>query len=418
MSAAVAAALQQRLKRALPGANAQDVSNSLWALSRLGWRLEGELAAAAGAAAQRTAPLMGPQAVSNSLWAYGSRGWQLGDAAAAELRQRLVEVLPSSPPQAVANSLAAASRLGWRLDGRLAAAAEAALLRTLPHSTAEGVADALWAHGHARWQLGSPSQAAFADQLVRVLPRASPAQLGDVCKALGRLRWDPGADVVAAAAAAVQRLLEASLQCCTLAGAADAAALGAAAAAAAAARDVPAAAAASVVQPLRNLLWSLAELRLSPPERLTHLTTEWIAVQLGCCDDSQLSAVTQGGTQPAAVHVCDLLYCLARLGAEVDGDLLGAAVQRRVILLAGQCRAAFGGCMCCYGGRRQHSSERGDAFSAGTSTQLTLSHPLPYHAGAWPASIPTRPVTRPGSAASFGPVAPAATRSRQRTLLG
>ena len=320
VASAAQPALQDRLTKVLPSANTQDVSNSLWAAARLGWQLECPLAAAADAAVLRAAPSMGPQALSAALWAYASRGWVLGGEATAAAQQQLIRLLPTAPPQAVANSLMAASRLGWQLDGRLAAAAHAALAGTLPRMTAEGAVDAAWALGHAGWQLSTQLRAPLAAALLRALPHASVGQLADVCKCFGRLRWDPGPELLAAAAAAVERLLARSLPPPTGHQPADDCV--AAASASTAVAPSPAAGA----QALRNLLWSLAELQQPAPPRLLELAAAWLAAQLAPPAAHRSSAGSV--SRASAVEACDAVYCLARLGARLDGGLLDAAAAR------------------------------------------------------------------------------------------
>ena len=164
------AAWQQRLAEAFTDAECkpQSVSNGLLGASKLGWQLEGGLAAA-DAAIQRMATEMTSQNASNTLWAFANAGWTLGSGAAEALLQRLGEVLPQAEPQAVANSLWAVPKLGLRLSSGL--------------------------------------QAAFAPAVQRIIPDAKPQDLANTLWACGTLGWSPGGSTLAAAVAATQQLL-------------------------------------------------------------------------------------------------------------------------------------------------------------------------------------------------------------------
>lgn len=154
----------------LPQAEPRHVSNSLWALSKLGLRLSDSLAAAADAAVQRVAKQMIPQHVANTQWAFVNGSWQLSSAAAAALLLRLEQVLPQANAQDVANSLWAAAKLGLRLSGS--------------------------------WE------AAFVQALRRIMPAAKAIDLSGSVLACGNLRWSPGEGVLEAAVVAMQRYLD------------------------------------------------------------------------------------------------------------------------------------------------------------------------------------------------------------------
>ncbi|KAL4421555.1 hypothetical protein ABPG75_010846 [Micractinium tetrahymenae] len=145
----------------------QEVSNSLWGWSKLGWPFE-QLQPAAGAAVAATAADMTPQEVSNVIYAYALGNWPLTGAAQQALRDALPAVLHGGNAQGVATSLWAWSKLGQQLDADLAAVADAALLRTLPHMNVKGVTQLQQAFSTEGWQLSSEAAAALREAAGRV----------------------------------------------------------------------------------------------------------------------------------------------------------------------------------------------------------------------------------------------------------
>ena len=147
------AAWQQQLAAALADCSCkpQSVSNGLLGASKLGWPLEGSLAAAAKAAVERLAAAgsINSQVVSNTLWAFANAGWQLGSRATTVLVQQLEQVLPQADPQAVSNSLGAMSKLGPPLSDSLTTAAAAAIQHSAGQMAPQAVSNTLWAFANA-----------------------------------------------------------------------------------------------------------------------------------------------------------------------------------------------------------------------------------------------------------------------------
>ena len=147
----------------------QTLANILWGASKLGWQLQGQLAAAAEAAILRLAEQMTSQNVANTLLAYANAGWPLDSEAAAALLQRLEQVVPLAKPQEVANSLWAAAKLGLQLSDSLKAAFSKAIRRIVPTANSHDLANILWACGTLRWSPGGPILPAAVTAMQRLI---------------------------------------------------------------------------------------------------------------------------------------------------------------------------------------------------------------------------------------------------------
>jgi hypothetical protein len=141
-------ALEGAALRVAVSMNARDVGNALWALATLGWQgtkaqpsTSGALDGAAGEGAMRyaltgaallAAPSMKPQDVTNTLWALTTLGWRLG--AGRTYRGRLeaaaVRVAPTMNAEEADKTLSALVTLGWEAGERsMRSALEAAAVR-------------------------------------------------------------------------------------------------------------------------------------------------------------------------------------------------------------------------------------------------------------------------------------------------
>ncbi|KAL4421526.1 hypothetical protein ABPG75_010817 [Micractinium tetrahymenae] len=176
----------------------QELSNSLWGWSKLGWLFDEQLQSAAAAAIAETAAAMNAQEVSNTIYACSVSGWKLGKAARTALRDALLKHLQATlehfqqmpagqhattgqqlaaamEPQHVANSLWGWARLGQQLDGDLAAVADAALLRMLPSMNGMDITQIQQEYNTEGWQLSPVAATALqeAAQRVKLTPPAA-----------------------------------------------------------------------------------------------------------------------------------------------------------------------------------------------------------------------------------------------------
>ncbi len=267
----------------------QSVSNGLWGGSKLGWPLEGSLAAAAEAAVHRLAARMQEsQQASNTLWAFANAGWLLSSRATAALLRQLEQVLPQAEPQHVSNSMLAAAKLGLRLSNSLQAALLQRLEQVLPQANAQNVANSLWAAAKLGLQPSASLQAAFAQALLRIIPGANSQELANILWACSKLRWSFGGRVLAAAAAAMQQQLSSEAD--------------------------------TAGQALCNFLWGLSELQ------------QHLGIRLPDQSPALLSAAAEWAdsrwAQLPAIDVVDICYNLARLGHRPGSAWIGSATDR------------------------------------------------------------------------------------------
>jgi len=154
--------LEAAVLRVAVSMNARDVGNALWALATLGWQgrkaqpsTRGALDGAVGEGAMRfaltgaallAAPSMKPQDVTNTLWALTTLGWRLGAGAAyrGRLEAAAVRVSPTMNAQELDKTLSALVTLGWEAGERsMRSALEAAAVRVAPNVSTQNAAKSL-----------------------------------------------------------------------------------------------------------------------------------------------------------------------------------------------------------------------------------------------------------------------------------
>eukprot|EP00798_Chlamydomonas_sp_ICE-L_P030055 gene30055-biopygen15914 len=139
---AFTAALLSVAERKLPGFNAQELSNSLWASAKLGIEDDAFIAALLSVAKLKL-PDFEAQSLSNSLWAIANLGIK-DDAFIAALLRVAKRKLPDFDEQALSNSLWAIAKLDIEDDAFTAALLSVAK-RKLPDFTAQALSNSLWA---------------------------------------------------------------------------------------------------------------------------------------------------------------------------------------------------------------------------------------------------------------------------------
>jgi hypothetical protein len=154
--------LEMAAVRVAVSMNARDVGNALWALATLGWQgtkakqsTRGVLEGAAGEGAMRfalvgaavlAAPSMRPQDVTNTLWALATLGWRLWAGPSRErLEAAAVRVAPTMNAQEADKTLSALATLGWQAGERsMRSALKAAAVCVALTMSAQNAANSLF----------------------------------------------------------------------------------------------------------------------------------------------------------------------------------------------------------------------------------------------------------------------------------
>jgi hypothetical protein len=186
-------ALQGAATRVCTSMNAQNVSNTMWALATLGWQAEdGAIRGALQGAAMRVCALMTAQNVSNTLWALATLGWQAEyGAMRGALEEALMRVCASMNVLAVTNTLWALATLGWQArEESMRAALEGTLTRVAPSMSCRNVANTLWALATLGWHSGDGAmRGALQVAAMRVCANMHVQQVANSLWALATLGW-------------------------------------------------------------------------------------------------------------------------------------------------------------------------------------------------------------------------------------
>ncbi|PNW72727.1 hypothetical protein CHLRE_15g638954v5 [Chlamydomonas reinhardtii] len=224
---ALASAVASRLRAARGhGFNAQDVSNSLWACAKLGYR-DSDLLRPLAEAAAALAPDMNAQGLANSLWALEVLGCTgpafragLETLYGAALRQlRTPKEAEAFKPQHLSNILLALEglQLGGKQSERLAAAvAVEAMRRGFAGCNPQELSNSAWALAKMGYGAGATPKAmeqcpwyaaaVAAAQRPGVMASAKPQHWANLLYALALVRHQPPPALLdAGAAAAMQR---------------------------------------------------------------------------------------------------------------------------------------------------------------------------------------------------------------------
>jgi very-short-patch-repair endonuclease len=120
------ATLEAAIVRVALTMNAQNVTNTFWALATLGRQaLEGSMRPALEGAAVRLAPTMSAKHVANMLWGLATLAWQAGKGPMRPAFEgAFVRMAPNMKVQDVTNSLWAFAALGWHATAELVAVFE------------------------------------------------------------------------------------------------------------------------------------------------------------------------------------------------------------------------------------------------------------------------------------------------------
>ena len=170
---------------------AREVSNTVWALAKLGWEAEdGVLRSALEGAVVRVAPSMSAQAVANTLSALASLRWQAGEGAMRALEAAAVREVPIMNAQDVANTLWALATLRWQAEAAAMHALERAAVREAPSMNAQNVSNTLWALATLGWHAGEASmRPALEGAAVRVAQTMNAQDVANTLLALATLGW-------------------------------------------------------------------------------------------------------------------------------------------------------------------------------------------------------------------------------------
>jgi very-short-patch-repair endonuclease len=208
-AAALVGAILSELQRGdkLSDANAQELSNALWALATLGRAGDGAFVSALLEAVLPQLGSFNPQALANTLWALATLG-RTGDGAfVSALLEAVLPQLGSFNPQDLANTLWALATLGRTGDGAFVSALLEAALPQLGSFNPQALANTLWALA----TLGRTGDGAFVSALIEAaLPQLgsfNPQNVANTLWALATLgRTGDGAFVSALLAAALPQL--------------------------------------------------------------------------------------------------------------------------------------------------------------------------------------------------------------------
>ncbi len=151
-----------------------------------------QFAAAFLDASGRKLPAYAPQALSNTLWALARLGVEPGPAWLDAYWRATAAALPAQAPQGLSNTLWAAARLGARPPPPLLRTAAGRLRGALPYATAQEMANGLWGLARLRARL---EPAWFADYMrcsYDVMGEASGRDLACMLSALLTMRVAPG----------------------------------------------------------------------------------------------------------------------------------------------------------------------------------------------------------------------------------
>jgi hypothetical protein len=163
----VRGALLQRLQQTAGGMKPQEVSNSVYALGRLGWRVPAPILAALFAAIDRVWANMIPQEVSNTLYGLANMPAvvvcevDVPPKTHAQLCSALVREAQRMTAQQVANSIWALGQLRWHFDDGVKGALEAWLMERGSELTPQGVSNTLLGLAAAAAPLSTDAMAAL-----------------------------------------------------------------------------------------------------------------------------------------------------------------------------------------------------------------------------------------------------------------
>jgi len=198
-AAALVGAILSELQRGdkLSDANAQELSNALWALATLGRAGDGAFVSALLEAVLPQLGSFNPQDLANTLWALATLG-RTGDGAfVSALLEAALPQLGSFNPQALANTLWALATLGRTGDGAFVSALLAAALPQLGSFNPQNVAITAWTLAKLA-HCADPLLETAADLVLSLTDRMTPQNISNTAYAFATLRHPRASALVAA----------------------------------------------------------------------------------------------------------------------------------------------------------------------------------------------------------------------------
>jgi len=194
---AFVSALLEAVLPQLGSFNPQDLANTLWALATLGRTGDGAFVSALLEAALPQLGSFNPQALANTLWALATLG-RTGDGAfVSALLEAALPQLGSFNPQALANTLWALATLGRTGDGAFVSALLAAALPQLGSFNPQNVAITAWTLAKLA-HCADPLLETAADLVLSLTDRMTPQNISNTAYAFATLRHPRASALVAA----------------------------------------------------------------------------------------------------------------------------------------------------------------------------------------------------------------------------